>query len=375
MSGAKLVNLLEHGALCAAGSVLAAAYAILTTSNVFADDGGLQTVVAGDLVSEFDLGESSASDRLDVRGVELGLFAPIDHAFAALVSFAAHPGSEGLGVELHEAVMTAPGLDVPFDLKVGQFFLGVGRLNQIHQHDWPFLTTPLIHSTVMDSEEGALDTGLETKWLSPWFPATEISLGVTNGWTFGHSHTKGTKPREPLIYARVTVFGDSELLGFTNAASGVLLGASWVRRRPDRKADSDLDLFGVDLTLKIREANRLLWLWTSEGWYRRLQPEGGQKEELWGLYSFLERHVWRRLSIGARAEYLTDLSQTDILGRAETNETWKTGPTLTWTNSEFLVFRFEYLYESQQIKDETREGHSVALQSAFILGSHPAHNF
>lgn len=340
----------------------------------FAEESGLKTVVAADLVARINLGESEAQDRLELRGAELGLYGPIDHTFDGQLSLASHPSKEGPGLELHEAFITAPRLSIPVQMKIGQFFLGVGRLNQTHQHERPFVTTPFIHELVFDDDEGAKDTGVELKYLTQWATPLEISLGITNGWTFGHSHTQGSKPRDPLLYGRVTLFGDASLLNFEHASSGALLGFSYLRRRPDRSEPS-FNLYGVDLTIKKRQEKSIALLWQTEVWVRELFKSGSPKENIFGGYSFIEHHIWDRGFIGGRIEGLQSIGQKDLLGRDEKNQRLGFAPTFSWRHSEFQVFRVEYLLSQTTQESDKSIEQSFNLQTNFIMGAHPAHDF
>ena len=116
------------------------------------DSGGLKTTVAVDLVGSFPLEEETAAvqyqsnESFKLRSAEFGFYAPIDPRFDGVLSFAAHPeGSQAYGQpEVHEAYVSTNKIVDGMRFKLGQFFLGVGRINQVHQHDWPFITPTIL---------------------------------------------------------------------------------------------------------------------------------------------------------------------------------------------------------------------------------------
>ena len=134
--------------------------------------------------------DSSADNRLEVRSVEASYYAPIDHNFDGFASLAAHYEGGETMFELHELVVSTSKLIPRSTVKVGQFFLGIGRLNRIHQHDWAFTSTPKVNETFFD-KEGVFDTGLEYNWILP----TKCYFGSNfwyNKWLYlgTHSHSR-----------------------------------------------------------------------------------------------------------------------------------------------------------------------------------------
>ena len=129
----------------------------LPSSAAHADLGGLKTSVAVDLVGSFPIGDETSSaqyqskESFKLRSAEFTFYAPIDPRFDGVLSFAAHPeGSQAYGEpEVHEAYISSAKLLDGFRFKLGQYFLGVGRINQIHQHDWPFITPTILQRELL----------------------------------------------------------------------------------------------------------------------------------------------------------------------------------------------------------------------------------
>ena len=142
-----------------------------------------------DIVGEWDKNTPhNTRNETYVRSTELGLFGAIDHLATGTILFATHNEDGILTTELHEGYFLFPATLIPrTNIRLGQMFPDVGRLNVIHQHDWPFTTPPLVHKELL-GEEGLLDTGIEFRFLFPWSFWQELSIGIFNGKGFGHSH-------------------------------------------------------------------------------------------------------------------------------------------------------------------------------------------
>ncbi len=345
---------------------------LLIHQQVYASDGsGLQTSVAVDITADTALDqETETSDRMAIRGAEVMLYGPIDHTFDGKLSIAAHPEGGRSLFEVHEATIASSKLIPRSRFKVGQFFLGVGVLNQIHQHDWPFISSPFVHQYVFKDAEGALDSGGEYSILLPLPFYLDLTVGVTNGFTYGHSHGSGDKPNKPTHYGRVATY-------FSLYGAGFKPGISYLSRTDQEK--NKMTLLGFDLTAKVRQGKLLTFLWLSEVWMRSYEPESTDKEETLGFYLYPQYGFFHHWYFGLRYDYFTNRTLEDIEGKSLANYRQSYVPTLTFQNSEFAKFRLAYNYE--EIKDPTNkksektEKQFLEFQATFILGAHPAHEF
>lgn len=330
------------------------------------DGTGLKISASTDIVGGLNLKENSgATNSIQVRGAEVMLYAPADHLFDGTLSVAAH-GEGGIPqLELHEAWVGSTRLLPRSRFRVGQFFLGVGRLNQFHQHDWPFITAPRVHQTFL-APEGALDTGLEYTFLFPTPFFLEFTLGVTNGYVFGHDHSRGNRPQFPTHYGRLQTFVSAPESG------GTQLGLNYIGRMDS--AREKMSLIGLDWTSKWKEAATTRFLLQSEVWYRVLTLDSTRKQ--WGSYLYPQLHAGDNVFVGLRLDYFSDLSLTDATNVTVKNFELAVVPTLTYKSSEFATFRLAYSMKPQyQIDQFTETGHLLEAQAIFILGAHPAHDF
>ncbi|MBO9668062.1 MAG: hypothetical protein J7501_14775, partial [Bdellovibrio sp.] len=150
--------------------------------------------------------DDSSENKFGIRSAEFMMYAAVDPTFDAMINFAAHNEDGEYKAELHEGYISSSKLIPDLRFKLGTFFLGVGRLNQFHQHDWPFISAPKVQSTFF-ADEGVHDTGLEFTYLLPTDSYWDITLGVTNGYQFGEDDPQ-EKPDAPTHYIRPSTFID-----------------------------------------------------------------------------------------------------------------------------------------------------------------------
>jgi hypothetical protein len=348
------------------------------------DLGGLKVFSAVDLVGDLGFENAPAdSSRLRVRGFELATFGPVDPLFDAAVNIAGHDEAGTIELELHEAYIASDVVLSKFlagtRFKAGRYLLGIGRLNQFHSHEWPFTSPPKSHQQFF-AEEAAIDTGLEIGHL--FSPSAEDSgndssgwvydlvAGVTNGWTYGHTHTGGRRPLAATHYLRPTVYRD-----LTDGA-GIMIGLNYLGRTD---ADSvKTQLAGVDLTYKKREGKSLRRLIQTE-WYHRLQTSSylPLSEDVGG-YFFYSQSVddLGELSVGVRIDAFSSLSLRFLNGDTKSNLDYAVVPTFSYRVSEFSTFRLTYGYavDTRQGEDPRVE-QKIELQLLAIFGAHPAHDF
>ena len=340
----------------------------LLACSLHADDMGMKTSAAVDIVGATKISkESDASDRLDVRAAELLLYGPIDPTFDGLLSIAAHQEAEGSFFEFHEAYIASSKLIPRSQVRVGQFFLNIGRLNSVHRHEWPFISAPKVHEQFFGAE-GVADSGLEYSYLAPLPFFLDLSFGLTNGWVYGHSHNQGAKPRQPIRYARA----GSYVSLFANG--GAKTGFNYLERRA---ADGEnMTLVGLDLVAKWRAQQTLLFLLQSEAWFRTKQALHGDKEQSLGAYVYPQHALREDLFFGSRFDYYSILTLKDVTNKDIDNATYAIVPTLTYKASEFATLRIAYNYEwSKMASQEDKQNQKLEMQATFIMGAHPAHDF
>ncbi len=332
------------------------------------DSSGLKISASVDLLGSYKADkDSSAEDSFTPREAEIVLAAPIDPTFDGVLSVAAHREAGEAFVELHEAFIRTTRLVPRSNIRAGQFFLGVGRLNRLHRHEWPIISAPKVH-TEFFGEEGALDSGLEYTWLAPLPFFLESTFGVTNGFVYGHAHDAGEKPKQPTHYARLATF--TELPGNGGAQTAL----NYLSRTD--AAGTRMTLTGLDLTAKWREGGVLNFLLQSEIWHRTLAPEGADAEKTLGAYVLPQYAFDAQLYLGLLVDYYSVLSLKDAIGQTVDNSVIGLVPTLTFKASEFSTLRLAYHHAQSKREDQADSTEQrVEFQANFTIGAHPAHDF
>lgn len=333
---------------------------------VFSD---LKTTASLDLVS--NIYTSDKDDRVfgvDVRSAEFMLYGPIDHIFDGTINFAGHSDAGEFIFGLHEGYVSSSKLIPSSRFRVGKFFLGLGRLNQFHQHDWQFTTAPKSHETFF-ADEGAADTGVEYSYVFPTEHFFEVTAGVTSGYCYGHCHGAGKKPPRPLYYIHPVTFFEF------SSQSGLQFGLSYLTRKDDLQVETHLG--GFDLTFKKRHGKLLQWLLQTEAYY---QDQGGGTSEALkqvGGYLLTQYGMHENWFLGLRLDAFSELSKKfQTTGERRKDLDYAIVPILTWKPSEFSTLRLSYTYDVNTTQgDEDIKNHLAQIQFNFILGAHPAHDF
>lgn len=315
-------------------------------------DSNLKISAAVDIVGGYKLNkESTAKDKTDVREAEIMLQSPIDDNFDGQVSFAAHQEKGQMIAELHEGFIETSKLVPRSNIKLGQYFLGVGILNKVHRHEWNIISAPQVHEKFF-GKEGALDTGLEYHFLFPGSLYFNITAGITNGFTYGHSHDEGEKPHQPTHYARAGVL-------ILNAD----LGVNYLSRT---SADHiEMTLYGIDF-----QVNDEKYLFLSEFWLRKLKPHDAEGEDTFGFYVLPQIALGEKYFAGILYDYYTITTLKDATDKSISNSDQHIVPTFTVKPSDVTTFRLAYNHGISKKADTQIQDRKVELQVNFVIGHH-----
>ncbi len=330
--------------------------------------GGLQTAVSIDTLGRLGSPYEGNAEKIEVREAEVLFFAPTDSVWDGMLNLAAHQEGGQSFFEIHEAYLTSSRWIPRSRLRIGQYFLGIGRLNSFHRHDWPFVSAPRVQREFFDSE-GINDTGIEWSTLLPTHQFWELTAGVTSGWTFGHSHTVGARPQIPTVYAKITGYSDIGENG------GSQYGLNWLMREDSEQIQTQL--LGIDFTGKWREGRTLTWLIQGELWTRNINYSSAAASE-WSLgsYLYVQYATDPQWHYGLRLESIGNLSLKSATGERLPNTDFAAIPTFTFRNSEFSLFRAAYTLGFDRDPGEPFDlRQSLELQVTFNMGAHPAHDF
>ncbi|UYL08767.1 hypothetical protein B9G69_017125 [Bdellovibrio sp. SKB1291214] len=352
-------------ALCLAGTAAHAQNAPPLVQN-------LNFSAALDVTAPIGLDDYS-NNKLGIRSAEFMLYAPVDTTFEAMINFAAHNEDGEYHAEVHEGYISSSKLIPNLRFKLGMFFLGVGRLNQFHQHDWPFITAPKVQAEFF-GDEGIHDTGLEFTYILPTDSYWDITFGVTDGYQMGeedhgdHSHAVTERPNAPIHYIRPSTFID---LGDN---SGLQIGLNYFGQTDAHGLQTQLS--GLDFVYKKKEGNYNRWLFQSEIWNRVQNSDTTERSNQIGAYFYPEYGFNARWFAGLRVDAFTDMSLKFDDGEKRDNLDYAFVPTVSYKNSEFVTWRLAYTHEVNNVAMEADQiNRVIELQFIAILGAHPAHAF
>ena len=322
-----------------------------------------------DFINPVLLDDGVSDNRLQVRGAEFMFYGPVDHLFDGLLNVAGHSESGKFSWEVHEAVLSSSKLIPRSRFRIGKFFLGIGRLNQFHQHDWPFVSTPSVQKNFFGAE-GAGDTGYEYSILLPTSLYLDITFGVTNGYCFGHCHGENVnnRPQTPVHYIHPTTFIESH-------GGGMQLGVTYLGYK-DRDGIGK-EIKGFDLTYKKREGKTLVWLTQAEVFHRGTTgARAGETNSEGGAYLYNQLGFNPEVSAGLRLDGFSDFGKKFNTGDEQKNLEFAVVPTLAYKPSEFSQFRLEYVHsvETNQGEEDSIDRRYL-LNYIFFIGAHPAHEF
>lgn len=121
---------------------------------------------------------------LEIHHLELGAEAFLNPFARGSIFLGVHAGA----LEIEEGYVSFTSLPGGLGLRIGQYFMDVGRFNTQHPHVFPFLDYPLFVTEYL-GEEAYRDVGVNPSYLLDLgaFPLT-LSAGVANGNLAGHPH-------------------------------------------------------------------------------------------------------------------------------------------------------------------------------------------
>ncbi|WP_411823113.1 hypothetical protein [Leptospira sp. 'Mane'] len=341
--------------------------------------------VALDIVGEWDKNKPrTTNNKLDVRTAEFGFSGAVDQWLRGNFLAAAHNEDGKYNFEVHEAWIQTPFLPYNTSLKAGQMFMDIGRLNKIHWHDRPFITTPIVHEKFIGFES-TMDTGAEFSILLPWkFITQELVVGATNGKKWGHAHSEGIQKNNPMGYVHLKNFY------YFGNNWGTQFGFSGVRYEPTTDRRNQRYLYGFDGVLRWSQSNLKEFMVMTEFWYQQeIFPEKlnlstyeitkPSSQNQWGYYLFADYKFHQLWSVGGRYDYFTDKNLTGKDGKFALNAIEAQSLQVTFHSSEFGKFRLsvERRYTQDYSKENSQElrEYKANIQMVAILGSHPAHSY
>src|SRR5438874_5982550 len=351
-------------------------------------------------LSHIEVGDHDPQQRgFNARNIELAFDGAVDPYFEGFANIVFKLDNDNnTDVEVEEAFLQTTSLPFNLQLKAGQFFAALGRINPTHPHTWDFADAPIVHALLLGGD-GLRGVGTQISWIAPvpWY--SQLILGVQNG-RGGTGYSFRNPGDDGMFFDRRTT--DRELRGLQDfvwiprwensvdlsPTQVVLAGVSGAFGSNETGANSRTQIYGADFLYKWKSANAEggfpFVKWQTEFMYRRFEAGRGANESFpvaetfqdWGMYSQVLWGFKKGWVAGIRGDYYDaeDSRFTDDMDRQSRS---RISANLTWYPTEFSKIRLQYnhdfLYENFFLAD--RDVDSVFLQFEFILGSHGAHTF
>ena len=275
--------------------------------------------------SQLDALEASDHDPqqtgFNARNLEIALNGAVDpyfEGFANLV-FKLDPNGE-TAAEFEEAFMQTTSLPDGFQVKAGQFFAPLGRINTQHPHVWDFVDAPLMNGRLMGGD-GLRGVGAQVSWGTPlpWY--SQLQLAFQNG-TGGTGYAFRNEGEDGTFMGRTTInrtlHGVQDLVLIPrwensfdlNPNNTVLAGVS-AAFGPNNTGDSTrTQVYAADLFYKWKPSNAEggwpFVKWQTEAMLRRYDAGRGAGDSFpvsesfsdWGLYSQVVWGIQEGLGLG-----------------------------------------------------------------------------
>lgn len=351
---------------------------------------GADIVASADNIPQDSDDKSEAlNDGMLVREFEFSAVSQIDQTWQGILTLAYHNEMqmEEEHIEVHEALLFSSKLLPMANVKIGKFFLGVGRLNRFHRHDWIFTEAPMVQKSFFGNE-GVKDTGFEYTRLLGGDLNWKTTFGLVAGNEFKHldhheeeaedehDHAGVESAYEPTRYIRVSSFKEFSTL------KGVETGFSYLERRDGE--GTRFQYSGIDLIYKNRYNQYVDHLLQFEFWHRRMDAMGEEAHTDMGAYAYFEKGLNRHHGIGIRYEFYKPHHEEEegaeehdhdaIDGLNPTEDYQALSISYNYYNSEFMRTRLTLEHHTGvEVHEDDVQFQRLHLQFVFNIGAHPAH--
>lgn len=346
----------------------------------------IQWFAGADVIGTGNSQEELSSDFF-VREFELSAYSQIDHIWQGSLTLSLHKDAgsvEQPTAEIHEAFLFSNQAISDTNIKIGRFFLGFGRLNRFHRHDWALSEAPTYHDEFF-GEEAVRDEGIEfSKLLASDF-YLNLTAGVTSGKEFVHAHDhgheeeeeeehEGVTPQVPTHYFRLSSFKEF------NTQKGLEYAINYVGRTDNEGIK--YQYVGLDFIYKNKFAKFYKDLLQIEVWNRMTEEDGEVHSDIGG-YLYYEKGFDQNHALGLLVDWYTpdghhheeeEEEEHDDHGFEVEDYFTEVGIVYSYYNSEFMRTRLTLSHGNGLIIEEKeRDNTKLLLQMVFTIGAHPAH--
>ncbi|MBT3514173.1 MAG: hypothetical protein HN474_02505 [Nitrospina sp.] len=237
-------------------------------------------------------------------------------------------------------------------LQVGKLFVPIGKHNQLHAHDHPFVAIPVSNEMVL-GEDGIQEIGFGASYLLPVPFFSEINLQILEG-------------ENDTLFASTLNDGFAYLTRSANSfdlSDETTMDANIAYAFGDNSLTGTYkttEVLGVDIRFKHKPLGREGYrttIWQSEF------LTSTREQIKTGFYTYLHQQFAKRW--WAQGRYSYSYQQSD---RSDQNQY---SLALSYFPSEFLETKLEYTHLNQYAADENQ----LFLRLNFTLGAHEGHSY
>ncbi len=351
-------------------------------------------------LDRIEVGDHDPMQRgFNARNLELAFDGAVDPYFEAFANIVFKLDSQNeTEVEVEEAFAQTTSLPWGLQLKAGQFFAPLGRMNATHPHTWDFVDAPLVQGRLL-GPDGLRGVGVQASWVlpTPWY--AQLIFAVQNG-EGGTASAFRNLGEDGTLFGRDTIDrqlrGAQDLLFVPRFETSVdfsstrtlLLGASGAFGPNDTGPDTHTQIYAVDAFYKWKPSNAEggypYVKWQTEALWRRAEVGRGLDDsfpvretlEDWGAYSQVQWGFAKGWAAGVRGDYL-HMDNSEFTDDPDRQTRWRASADITWYPSEFSKLRLQYNHDWLEASHflDARSVDSVFLQFEFTIGAHGAHKF
>ncbi len=339
-------------------------------------------------------------EGFNLRHLELQVSADVDPYFKGSAIAAVDLDA----AEMEEAVIETSCLPGGLKIKGGKFFSDFGYINAQHSHQWDFADQPLIYKLCL-GDHGLNDKGLQLSWLAPtpFYLLAGLEAFQGDGESEQTFNYIGEEPLPTHDGPRVGVgwMKVGPNLPGNHALQFGAFGASGKHQEAhdgnadgteDHWLDGDSTFWGGDVVYKYNAPHPhgqgdVVVQGEYFSCHRDLELVGHELAPQWvgnsrvddrdgyyvqAVYGFMPR--WRA---GIRWEQVGLTNESELPdGTSESHgSSYRTGPMLDFTPSEFSRLRLQVNQGSYETADGNEDVMEVYLQWMISLGAHGAHKF
>jgi len=329
-------------------------------SQGFNPDIGVVGTIQGNLTNSSADGEGN--DTIALKEVELNFAQYVDpfSRFDAVISF--NDELEAQNVNVEEAYYTRWGLPFGFTGQAGKFRSKFGKQNLLHLDGLPTVDYPLVIRDFL-GEEGLASSGVRLQNMvpNPWDVPLEITGEVLRG---NNGNSFSGISRTPIFNTHLKSYFDlTKDMGLELGTSAMFgdENADGAERGGNRYG---VHLLGADGTFAWHLPEGKVLKFQNEFMIEArdtlIHPNGNP----WGFYSLVDYRFSPSWSIGTRFDYLQPL---DVA--TEHIQTTVVSPYITFWQSEFANYQFQYTHTNPAASDEKPDD-AFYFRVNVLIGAH-----